>query len=294
MASISRWYNNFMNEYQDPWTRDWFMVGSPGKLALILIFYVYFCTKIGPRIMKNRKPLQLTKTIQFYDIIQVILNVYLVYEGIKCGWGTTYRFACEPIDYSGSEVGLRMRRGVWLYYMVKLTDLLDTVFFVLRKKYNQITFLHIYHHTLMPFCGFIGITFVPGGHGSLMGLINSFIHIILYAYYFLAAFGPEIQKYLWWKKYVTKLQLVQFFIIFVHNLQVLPRECSYPKFFNFLLAVQAGYFTYLFGSFYIRAYIEKKPQTTIIKEVTANGTTNHISNGHVKGKDENLNEKKSS
>lgn len=27
-------------------------------------------------------------------------------------------------------------------------------------------------------------------------------------YYGLAALGPEVQKYLWWKKYITKMQLV--------------------------------------------------------------------------------------
>lgn len=82
------------------------------------------------------------------------------------------------------------------------------------------------------------------------------------------------------------MQLIQFGIIFIHNLQVLPRQCDYPKVFNFLLCVEAVYFIYLFGSFYVRAYIEKKPQATIVKveekrnvanEKTANGS---ISNRH--------------
>lgn len=55
-----------------------------------------------------------------------------------------------------------MARAVWLYYICKITELLDTVFFVLRKKQNQITFLHVYHHTLMPFCGFIGLKYFAG------------------------------------------------------------------------------------------------------------------------------------
>lgn len=136
----------------------------------------------------------------------------------------------------------------------------------------------------MPVCAYIGVTFVPGGHGSLLGLINAFIHIILYTYYYLASLGPEVQKYLWWKKYVTKLQLVQFIIILFHNLQAIPRDCAYPKTFNVLLVIQAGYFTYLFGSFYIRAYIEKKPQETIIKvsskkKVEENGNT-ILANGY--------------
>lgn len=41
-----------------------------------------------------------------------------------------------------------------------------------------------------------------------IGLVNTFVHIIMYSYYGLAALGPHMQKYLWWKKYLTSLQLV--------------------------------------------------------------------------------------
>lgn len=40
------------------------------------------------------------------------------------------------------------------------------------------------------------------------GLINSFVHIVMYTYYLLAALLPQYQKYLWWKKYITTLQMV--------------------------------------------------------------------------------------
>jgi elongation of very long chain fatty acids protein 7 len=55
-----------------------------------------------------------------------------------------------------------MARAVWIYYMAKIIELLDTVFFVLRKKNSQVTFLHVYHHTLMPICSFIGVKFFAG------------------------------------------------------------------------------------------------------------------------------------
>ncbi len=34
----------------------------------------------------------------------------------------------------------------WHTMFVKLIELVETVFFVLRKKQNQISFLHVYHH----------------------------------------------------------------------------------------------------------------------------------------------------
>jgi len=38
--------------------------------------------------------------------------------------------------------------------------------------------------------------------------MNAAIHVLMYLYYGLAAFGPKIQKYLWWKKYLTIIQMV--------------------------------------------------------------------------------------
>lgn len=38
--------------------------------------------------------------------------------------------------------------------------------------------------------------------------LNSFIHVVMYTYYGLAGLGPHMQKYLWWKKYLTWMQLV--------------------------------------------------------------------------------------
>jgi hypothetical protein len=100
-----------------------------------------------------------------------------------------------------------MARAVWLYYMAKVVELLDTVFFVLRKKTSQVSFLHVYHHSLMPVCAFVGVKYFAGGHGTLLGLINSFIHVLMYMYYMLSAI-PSLQKFLWWKKYLTTLQIV--------------------------------------------------------------------------------------
>ena len=60
----------------------------------------------------------------------------------------------------------------------------------------------------MPVTMYLGIRFVPGGHCTIMCLINSAVHVLMYSYYGLSAFGPRFQKYLWWKKYITKIQLV--------------------------------------------------------------------------------------
>lgn len=96
---------------------------------------------------------------------------------------------------------------MYYYFMAKLSELLDTVFFVLRKKDNQVTFLHVYHHTLMALITWVSLKYEPNFTPVFLGTINSFIHVLMYTYYGLSTF-PSVAKFLWWKKYLTKMQLV--------------------------------------------------------------------------------------
>lgn len=99
----------------------------------------------------------------------------------------------------------------WWYYISKLTEFADTVFFILRKKDSQVTYLHLYHHSLTPLETWICCKFIAGGHGTFSNLINNAVHVVMYGYYMVSAMGPEYQKYLWWKKYLTTIQLVSIF-----------------------------------------------------------------------------------
>ena len=56
-----------------------------------------------------------------------------------------------------------MASVIWWYYFSKIIELLDTVFFILRKKNNQITFLHVYHHSTMVPLWWIGVKWYAGG-----------------------------------------------------------------------------------------------------------------------------------
>ncbi|GLH03299.1 Elongation of very long chain fatty acids protein [Gryllus bimaculatus] len=83
----------------------------------------------------------------------------------------------------------------------------------------------------------------------------------MYSYYLLSGLGPEYQKYLWWKKYLTLLQLVQFAILSTHSAYGLFfGTCSYPKFILTLLVVNQFNFIIQFGRFYIRTYQSEKKQ----------------------------------
>lgn len=50
----------------------------------------------------------------------------------------------------------------YVYYFSKLTEFADTIFFVLRKKKSQMTWLHLYHHSLTPLEAWILVKFLAG------------------------------------------------------------------------------------------------------------------------------------
>lgn len=60
------------------------------------------------------------------------------------------------------------------------------------------------------------ISFVVGGHSTFFGLLNTFVHIIMYSYYLFSALGQPFHRYVWWKKYVTALQMVRS-VAFIHS-----------------------------------------------------------------------------
>lgn len=51
-------------------------------------------------------------------------------------------------------------------------------------------------------------SFFKGGHETFLGLINSIVHIIMYTYYLVTIVKPEQKNNIWWKKYLTQLQMV--------------------------------------------------------------------------------------
>jgi hypothetical protein len=55
-----------------------------------------------------------------------------------------------------------MARTCWWYYISKFTEFFDTIFFILRKKTQHVSTLHVIHHGCMPFSVWMGLKFAPG------------------------------------------------------------------------------------------------------------------------------------
>lgn len=257
-AIVQRMYSLYrytFEELSDPRTSNWFMVGGLAPVLMVLGAYLYFVLSLGPRLMQHRKPFNLDKIMIVYNAVQVVCSLHVVREAIVCCYSGQYNMFCEPVNYGTDEHSLRIAGDFWFYYMLKYADLLDTIFFVLRKKTRQISFLHVYHHTGMILIGYFSTKFLAGGHGAFVGLANSLVHAALYSHYLVSILSPEMGRYGWWKKYLTQMQMVQFGFISLHWLQLIFQpDCTYPKFTVGVIVPQNVFLCLLFYDFYRKTY----------------------------------------
>ncbi|XP_063709928.1 very long chain fatty acid elongase AAEL008004-like [Culicoides brevitarsis] len=266
MALILRtlWdYTYFLfNEYKDPRNEHFPLLGSPFPIFGILAAYLYFVLSIGPRFMENRKPFDIQRIINWYNIAQVVINLFIGVVGLKYSYlQPDFSLRCQPIDHKTTPERQILLKVCYGFLLSRMFDLLDTIFFVLRKRDRQISFLHLYHHAGIVFGAYIFNKFMAGSHSVLLGIVNSFVHVFMYGYYFLTSFKPELKASIWWKKHITQIQIIQFVILVVHfGLPLFYTDCNHPKALLFTGAVQNLFMLILFSDFYIKAYL-KKPKT---------------------------------
>ncbi|KAH9521627.1 hypothetical protein DERF_005265 [Dermatophagoides farinae] len=259
------WYcfHDYWIEAADPRTRHFPLIESgPEPVIIILLIYLLFVKLIGPWFMSDRPPFILRIPMLIYNISMVIINLFLfTFITSRIDYGRRFlNFKFPDVNDFTPETIYEIRIG-YICYLTRWADLLDTVFFVLRKKQQQITFLHIYHHTLVPLIGWMTVKIAP--QAPVVGLflmLNTFIHSIMYLYYALAAFGPEIQKYLWWKKYITQLQLLQFTICGIYGIIMVFLQEGFPPGLFWLGFAQNPFFFYMFYEFYQKSYRKKQLQ----------------------------------
>lgn len=252
-------YNELLDAKKDPLVDSWLFMKSPLPVLSFLVIYLVFVLKIGPDYMRNRKPFELKGLMIAYNAYQVVFSVWLCCQAFYVKNAVPYllNHTCRN-PAPNKEFQEALSRGAWWYFFSKITELLDTVFFVLRKKQSQVTFLHVYHHSITMVGSWGYLKFLPGEQGVVIGFLNSLVHIVMYSYYLIAALGPRFQKYLWWKKYMTWIQLSQFCIMLAYLVFIIVMDCKLPKGLTLFFFTNVVIFLYLFSDFYIKAY--KRPR----------------------------------
>ncbi|CAN7941953.1 unnamed protein product [Ixodes hexagonus] len=244
---------------RDPRTKDWETLKNPSYIVLLIGSYLYMAKVWGPQFMKNRKPYNVKRIIMVYNLFQVVANAYFLYRtAYHTFWMLGYSPVCQGVSYATDENSMGLLDAFFFYFLVRIADFLDTVFFVLTKKFaSHITVLHVTHHTLVVLNGWMFLQFGSDGQPMLSLCLNQFVHIIMYSYYFLASLGPSVQKYLWWKKYLTEVQIVQFVIMICHGSIPLFIDCGYPPVLLCIGVPQVAIILSLFINFYVQSYMRQ-------------------------------------
>ncbi|CAB4064197.1 ELOVL7 [Lepeophtheirus salmonis] len=150
---------------------------------------------------------------------------WLFYYGISLGWATHYNWVCQPVEKDATPNSLPMQMAE------------------MEKKNNQVSFLHVFHHSSMPLFSWILLRWAPGGHETFGGVINALVHVFMYSYYFLSSLGPSIAPYLWWKNSVILLGIV---------------DCGFPWQISLMSLSIIIPFIGLFSNFFVVEYSKRK------------------------------------
>jgi len=240
----------------DPRVANWLFMDNPAPTVFFIILYLLFVF-FGQWWMENRKPFELKWVRVVYNAVIICLSGYMFVEILYLSIASHYNYGCTPVDYSNDPLALRMAAVLWWFYFSKFIEFTDTILMVLRKKKDQITFLHVYHHVSMFFFWWMGIKWVPGGQSFFAAMINSGVHFIMYYYYLISTLGKTV----WWKKHLTQLQLIQFVILMFYAIYSLSVDCRFPHWMHWALLAYLCSLIVLFLNFYIWSYVCPKKKT---------------------------------
>ncbi|KAJ3399430.1 hypothetical protein HDU80_007900 [Chytriomyces hyalinus] len=171
---------------------------------------------VGTSIMRNRARFEIKTFALVHNLFLSSLSGYMCVALIAEAVRNNYSLLGNPVD--PTENGWKMAKLVWLFYISKIVEFVDTLIMVLKKNNRQISFLHMYHHGSVLAVWWFVIYVGPGGEAWFSASLNSFIHVVMYGYYFLSALGFKQVAFI--KKYITMMQMTQFCVMMLQALGV--------------------------------------------------------------------------
>mmetsp|Transcript_43454 Transcript_43454/g.68040 ORF Transcript_43454/g.68040 Transcript_43454/m.68040 type:complete len:280 (-) Transcript_43454:155-994(-) len=218
------------------------------------ISIAYFTFVVFGRIIMNFLPSfqDLTYPLRFvYNIAQVMLCSYMTIEAGLVAYRNNYNaIPCNPFDREKAPIA----PVLWLFYVSKIFDFFDTFFIITGKKWEQLSFLHVYHHLTIFMMYWVNTNIGYDGDIYLTICLNGFIHTVMYTYYFLSMHTKDI----WWKKYLTMMQMVQFLTMNAQAGWLLHSQCqTFPKRVTQIYLIYIVSLFMLFLHFFIRSYFVK-------------------------------------
>ncbi|XP_020803527.1 elongation of very long chain fatty acids protein AAEL008004 [Drosophila serrata] len=225
------------------------VMSDPWFMLAVLGVYLYFVTVVGPQFMEFRKAYKLKKLIMAHNLIQVVSCLYVLKEVFFITDNAVqYFWECRDFGKSQEHVRRHFELAHFLFWL-KLSELIETVIFVLRRKQNQVSKLHIFHHITTVTLVYVLLHFNENGTAAYFCVfLNSIVHICMYTYYFVAAVADKdfVRSLRPIKKCITVMQMTQFAFILTQVVFQLVL-CGIPA---FALCYYTGVIAAMFYGFY--------------------------------------------
>lgn len=112
--------------------------------------------------MRKREAYNLKSLLAVYNLAQVFACCYLILGILSTEFNIIKFWKCQSVDYQNNHKSITSLTYAYHTFFLKLIELVETVFFVLRKKQNQVSNLHVYHHVSTAILGWIMVKYAGG------------------------------------------------------------------------------------------------------------------------------------
>eukprot|EP01041_Mallomonas_annulata_P002021 gene2021-3930_t len=183
-------------------TANWPLVQSEAAFSIAIAYLLFVI--FGSAIMSRLNPIGGLYPLKFlYNISQVMLCSYMCIEAGVRAYSENYTLIpCNKFNHSNPPIAFIL----YIFYLSKILDFFDTFFIIAEKKWKQLSFLHVYHHTTIFLFYWLNVNVGYDGDVYLTIVLNGLIHTVMYTYYFVSLHTKDI----WWKSALTMSQMIQF------------------------------------------------------------------------------------
>jgi hypothetical protein len=233
-------------------------MATPFPLVTTIAIYLWIVLKAGPKYMSRRKPFDITLLIRVYNIFQVVACTYFVVTAHNHGFTFALTWKCSSVPESSDVLDdhlMALNDMLWLFLLLRVIEFLETIFFVMRKKFKQVSALHCYHHISTVVLLWLFLKYSGGMHEVFIGTLNSIVHIVMYSYYFLSSFRNYRFVSNIIKPCITAIQIIQLVAILGHCIVALLPGCN-VSWLYVLQFLNISFLIIMFVNFYVGSYLK--------------------------------------
>jgi elongation of very long chain fatty acids protein 4 len=265
-----------------------FVFTDPVQIAFWLVFYLVAICVIG----------FVGKYVAYPGRLEV-KNFSLVHNTVLClmsawmGALVTANALSEP-DFTVIDLPITKRLSFakicWIFATIsKVQEFVDTFIMMLKQNYRQVSFLHVYHHLSILVFSIHFCIFTPGGDCWVSVAMNCLVHTFMYFYYAATVFagktGP-LRNFLDSIKFIiTKGQMTQFGINFIHGAYmvfVLGEKSRFPYLQMRWMMAYMTTMLVLFGKFLIDGQREAARAKKLAKQQQESASVPTATGGETK------------